>query len=189
MPPRRRPAAPPPQEKKSRQSKLAKENNISAEEEAEIKEAYQLFSVQHEDFEGEKEGVIAIQDVRRALIALGLPPTNKKELQEIIDTVDPTDTGFATYPSFLTVCAWKQRARDSGDMSQEIETAYRLFTGGGEGPITMAHLRRVARELREEVPEETLRDMILEANGGGGVNRGVRVQDFEGVMRRAGVFT
>ncbi len=53
----------------------------------------------------------------------------------------------------------------------------------------MAHLRRIARDLKEEVPEQTLKDMILEANGGGGVNRGVGMQDFEGVMRRAGVFS
>lgn len=55
----------------------------------------------------------------------------------------------------------------------------------------MGHLKRVARELREEVPEQVLRDMILEANGGGGnseVQRGVDVKEFEGVMRRAGVF-
>lgn len=54
--------------KPQRQSKLAKENNISAEEEAEIKEAFRLFSVEHEDFEEEKEGVIKIDDVRRCLM-------------------------------------------------------------------------------------------------------------------------
>jgi len=189
MPAKRRAPAPNPPEKKTRSSKLAKENNISAEEEAEIKEAFQLFSISHDEFEGEKEGVIPSEDVRRALIALGIPPTDKEEMHEIIDTVDPTDTGFATYAAFVTVCALKLRARDEGDLSQETEAAYKLFTAGGEGPITMAHLRRVARELREEVPDDTLRDMILEANGGSGVNRGVGLQDFQGVMRRAGVLT
>jgi len=33
-----------------------------------------------------------------------------------------------------------------------------------------------------------LRNMILEANGGRGVSGGVGVEDFEVVMRRAGVF-
>ncbi|KAI9718045.1 MAG: hypothetical protein M1812_004303 [Candelaria pacifica] len=189
MPAKRRPTAAPPQEKKARQSKLAKENNISTEEEAEIKEAFHLFAVQDKDYADEKEGVIPIQEVRKALIALGLPPKDKDEQAEIIETVDPTESGFATYAPFLTICALKLKSRDSDDISNEIETAYRLFTGGGEGPITMAHLRRIARDLREEVPEQTLKDMILEANGGGGVNHGVGVQDFEGVMRRAGVFS
>jgi hydroxyacylglutathione hydrolase len=64
-----------------------------------------------------------------------------------------------------------------------------LFTNGDdEGPITIAHLRRVARELKEDVSEEVLRDMILEANGGSSVARGVKRDEFEGVMRRAGTF-
>lgn len=66
-------------------------------------------------------------------------------------------------------------------------TAYRLFTKGQEGPITIAHLRRVARELKEDVSDEMLRNMILEANGGASLSRGVGVEDFEGVMVRAGV--
>lgn len=71
-----------------------------------------------------------------------------------------------------------------------MAAAYQLFTKGTDGgPITMAHLRRVARELREEVSEDMLRNMILEANGGAGISKGVRVEEFEGVMRRAGVFT
>lgn len=50
---------------KARQSKLAKENNITAQEENEIKEAFALFSVPRD---GEKEGVIPTQDVRKAMM-------------------------------------------------------------------------------------------------------------------------
>ena len=42
--------------------------------------------------------------------------------------------------------------------------------------------------MKEEVGDELLRHMILEANGGTGVNKGVGVEDFKGVMMRAGVF-
>ncbi len=120
--------------------------------------------------------------------ALGLPPNDQDELNEIIDTVDPTATGFATYPAFVTVCALKLHSRSEESISHEVEAAYRLFTGGGDGPITMAHLRRIAAQLKEDVPDEVMKDMMLEANGGGGITRGVGLQDFEGVMRRAGVF-
>ena len=88
----------------------------------------------------------------------------------------------------MAVCAQKINSRSDGSKAEEVETAYRLFTKGSEGPITMAHLRRVARELREDVGDELLRNMILEANGGRGVSGGVGVEDFEVVMRRAGVF-
>lgn len=52
----------------------------------------------------------------------------------------------------------------------------------------MNHLKRIARELKEDsVGEELLRDMILEANGGG-VGEGVTREQFRDVMDRAGVF-
>jgi hypothetical protein len=42
--------------------------------------------------------------------------------------------------------------------------------------------------LKEDVDEELLRDMILEANGGAGVGRGVEKDEFESVLRRAGIW-
>lgn len=54
--------------KRARPSKLAKENNISAEEENEIKEVFQLFAEQNEEFPDEKIGVIPREDVRKALV-------------------------------------------------------------------------------------------------------------------------
>lgn len=85
------------------------------------------------------------------------------------------------------------RSEDSRD--KEVEAAWRLFVdmggrGKGEGRIGMETLKRVAKSLKMEgeCGEGVLRDMILEANGGAGVGRGVGREEFEGVMRRAGVF-
>jgi hypothetical protein len=50
---------------KARQSKLAKEHGITAQEENEIKEAFAMFS---QPYEGEKDGVIPIGDVRKAMM-------------------------------------------------------------------------------------------------------------------------
>ena len=47
----------------------------------------------------------------------------------------------------------------------------------------------MARELKEDVSDEMLRNMVLEANGGAGLSKGVGVEDFEVVMTRAGVFS
>ena len=55
---------------KTRQSKLAKEHNITGAEENEIKEAFALFSEPHED---EKSGVIPIGDVRSAMMYISPP--------------------------------------------------------------------------------------------------------------------
>ncbi|ROW06191.1 hypothetical protein VMCG_04519 [Cytospora schulzeri] len=189
---------------RARQSKLAKEHDITAQEEAEIKEAFTLFA---EPMDGEREGVIPIDDVRRAMIALDIPPKDKDELAEFTEILDPDDEGYATYPSFVAICALKLHARDQTSETHvsEVDEAFSLFTGtgttgggGGGGAsqqqqqqssvITMAHLRRVAAVLKEEVDDDLLRDMILEANGGAGVGRGVKKGDFENVMRRAGVW-
>ncbi|KAI1738548.1 hypothetical protein F4680DRAFT_449977 [Xylaria scruposa] len=178
---------------KERQSKLAKEHNISAREEREIKEAFALFA---EPMDGEKEGVIPTKDVRRAMVALGLPPT-KPELKEFLSIMDPDDDGHATYEPFLAICALKLHARDDGGGpdSAEVDEAFRLFTGGGGGfaggdaeVLTLAHLKRIAMTLKQDVDEALLRDMILEANGGAGIGRGVTRAEFEEVMRRAGAW-
>lgn len=97
----------------------------------------------------------------------------------------------------MAICALKMHARDrtGGAHEQEVDEAFSLFTNNGAGDaapavpaITMAHLRRVAATLKEEVGDDLLRDMILEANGGAGVGKGVNKDEFEGVMRRAGVW-
>ncbi|KLU88369.1 hypothetical protein MAPG_07356 [Magnaporthiopsis poae ATCC 64411] len=205
MPPKRKAATSPGAGGSKRQSKLAKEHNISAEEEAEIKEAFSLFA---EPMEGEKEGVIPIEDVRRAMIALGIPPADQAEHADFVSILDPDDEGFAQYPSFVAICALKlHAAHQSSDAHlREVDEAFSLFTHGGGGGgnsnahdddednhqpvITMAHLRRVAAMLKDDddVSDALLRDMILEANGGVGVAKGVTRDQFEHVMRRAGVW-
>ncbi|PGH30374.1 hypothetical protein GX50_06851 [[Emmonsia] crescens] len=177
-----------PREKRTRQSKLAKENGITGDEEAEIKEAFHLFSTKSDEYPTEKEGVIKTQDVRRALIALGLPPADQKELTSILSAVDPTSAGLVTYEPFLSVCALKLHSRSEDAISAEVEHAYRLFTRGAAGPISVAHLRKVARDLKEDVSDELLRDMVREANGGDGLHAGVSLEQFREVMVRAGVF-
>ncbi|OTB05833.1 hypothetical protein M426DRAFT_125687 [Hypoxylon sp. CI-4A] len=192
MPPKRKAAAPATTAApKERQSKLAKEHNISAREEREIKEAFGLFA---ETMEGEKEGVIPTKDVRRAMIALGLPPS-KPELKEFLEILDPDDEGYASYEPFVAICALKLHARDDsgrdGPGSDEVDEAFRLFTGGsgdGGGTLTLAHLKRVAMTLKQDVDELLLKDMILEANGGAGIGKGVGREEFEDVMRRAGAW-
>ena len=94
-----------------------------------------------------------------------------------------------TYSNFVAVCALKINSRSDESKQEEVSDAFRLFTRGTDGPITLQHLRRIAKELKEEVSDEMLRNMILEANGGAGVNRGVGMADFHNVMTRAGVFS
>jgi len=128
--------------------------------------------------------------LRRALTALGVPPNTKEEFQDLLDAADPESEGTIEYKNFVAVAALKLGSRSEESQQREVEDAFRLFmsSGGEDGKITVKTLKRVARELKEDVPEQVLKDMLLEANGGSGVGRGVGMKDFEGVMRRAGVF-
>jgi hypothetical protein len=74
---------------KARQSKLAKEHNITGAEENEIKEAFALFSVEKK---GEKEGVIPIDDVRRVMMYIS--PALDLE-------VNPASLSLLTSPPFV----------------------------------------------------------------------------------------
>lgn len=121
--------------------------------------------------------------------ALNTPPSSPAELSEILSTLDPGANGYVSYPHFLAVAALKLHAKheDPDAQAEEVDAAFSLFTkGDGSDAISLAHLRRVAKELREDVDDQLLRDMIREANGGSGAV--VARDDFEDVMRRAGVF-
>ncbi|MCJ1354093.1 MAG: hypothetical protein MMC33_004080 [Icmadophila ericetorum] len=208
-----------------RLSKLAKENQITAAQELEIKESFTLFSIPSASptaptksqskakakAKEEQLFLLPTKDLRRALTALGTPPSNGSELQELIETVDPEDSGSCDFPTFLAVAALKLNSRSEDSIGSEIEEAWRLFIahnsggggggggGGGEGQqqrqqqqqqqkISLRTLRRIAKvlKLEGEVDDGILGDMILEANGGVGVGRGVGRGEFEGVVRRAG---
>ncbi|WYZ38905.1 hypothetical protein EsH8_III_000819 [Colletotrichum jinshuiense] len=178
-----------------RASKLAKEHGISAHEEREIREAFSLFAEPMRGYS--KEGVIPTADVRSVLVALGIPPSSRKEQAEFVEILDPEAEGFVAYEPFFAICALKYHQREQGggeERRREVEEAFRLFTGAGAGApgardvITIADLKRVAGVLREDIKDEVLRDMVLEANGGAGVGKGVKKEEFEEVMRRAGVW-
>jgi len=105
-----------------------------------------------------------------------------------MEVLDPEGEGYVTYSNFVAVCALKINSRSEESRATEIEDAFKLFTKGTDGPITIYHLKRVARELREDISDEMLRNMIMEANGEAGVAKGVSIEDFGAVMTRAGVF-
>ncbi|KAF2466163.1 EF-hand superfamily Ca2+-modulated protein [Lindgomyces ingoldianus] len=205
MPPKRRAPTTKTALTTKRPSKLAKENRLTADQEAEIREAFSLFAIHHPQHEDSEEGVLRRDDVRRCLISLNLGP-DKPELPSILSTIDPLNSGFVPFVPFLSYAAIAMHSKVEGSdedddedeyreesNAEEVRAAYKLFTHGGPGPITLAHLRRIAKELREDVPDEVLKDMILEANGGvNGKGRGrdvggVGLEDFENVMKRAGL--
>lgn len=119
-------------------------------------------------------------------------------MRELLDAVDPEPSGVISYEDFVAVAALQLQARDDDEVGEEVESAFRLFLEAGEEKgegvkgrekITVNGLRRVAKALGENIKEDVLRDMVMEANGTGpeGIGKGVGRQEFEEVMRRAGM--
>ncbi|EME47395.1 hypothetical protein DOTSEDRAFT_166408 [Dothistroma septosporum NZE10] len=189
MPPKHKQpaAAVAPKQSAKRRSKLAKENDLTADQEAEIQEAFAIFARADGDNES-KEGVIAVNELRRCLIALNAPPKDRDTLNEYLEIADPDEAGVITYARFLPIAAIALNSCDNDPdaLTEEVTRAYNLFTQGEDRQITLYDLRRVTKELREDVPDNVLKDMIREATAG--ELGGVSIEDFESVMRRAGVF-
>ena len=125
-------------------------------------------------------------------MALGVPPS-PSDLKDLLEVADPDDEGEISYEAFVAVAALMLGRKDeSGDAHEkEVDEAWGLFVrmgGDGDERITMAGLRRVAKLLNEDVSEQVLKDMVMEANGGRGIREGVARGEFVGVMTRAGVF-
>lgn len=121
--------------------------------------------------------------------ALGIGPT-PEELETYIEILDSEEEGFAEYSSFVAICALKfqHRGKNSDARAAQVDEAFALFAKDGEEKITLQTLEEVAKAIGDEVDEDLLRDMILEANGGKGVGRGVEKREFEEVLKRAGVW-
>ena len=114
-------------------------------------------------------------------------------MQDFLETLDPDSSGYVTYTHFLALCAIQLKSKSDETKAEEVETAFNLFTpgpavAGHDQAIRMHELRAIAKTLKEDVSDDVLKAMILEANGGKGVGRGVNLEDFRAVMTRAGVF-
>lgn len=175
---------------KGRRSKLAKDNDLSAEDEREIQEAWAIY---RDDsiggYEDEKEGVIPTSKVKMVMKALGIEPKSQQDMDEYVEILDPESEGYVTYAHFVELAAIQINNKSDETRDEEVEKAFKLFTSGGERPITFHDLRRIAGLLNQDISDDVLKAMIIEANDGHNVGSGVDMEQFREVMSKAGVFT
>lgn len=127
--------------------------DLSDTQKADIKEAFDLFDT-------EATGTIDTKELKVAIRALGFEP-KKEEIKRMIADVDKESTGRITYADFLHLMTQKMSEKDSND---EIMKAFRLFDDDDTGAISFRNLKRVARELGENLTDDELREMISEAD-------------------------
>ncbi|VWU49159.1 centrin-1, putative [Hepatocystis sp. ex Piliocolobus tephrosceles] len=152
-----------------------KRNELNEEQKLEIKEAFDLF-----DTNG--TGRIDAKELKVAMRALGFEP-KKEDIRKIISDVDKEGTGTIDFNDFLDIMTIKMSERDP---KEEILKAFRLFDDDETGKISFKNLKRVAKELGENITDEEIQEMIDEADrdGDGEINE----EEFMRIMKKTNLF-
>ena len=148
-----------------RKSTTAMKLDLSEDQKADVREAFNLF-----DTSG--SGVIDTKDLKVAMRALGFEP-RKEEIKKMVGEVDKDNTGQLSFENFLSLMATKMAEKDT---KEEILKAFKLFDDDETGKISFQNLKRVAKELGENLTDEELQvrfkltsrqTMGFKPNGGG----------------------
>lgn len=148
---------------------------LTEEQKQEIKEAFDLF-----DTDGSNK--IDAKELKVAMRALGFEP-KKEEIRKIINDIDKEGLGTIDYDDFLDIMTVKMMERDP---IEEMRKAFKLFLDGENDKIGLKELRRVAKELGENMTDDELQDMIDEADRDG--DGEISEEDFIRIMKKTNLF-
>ncbi|CAF2832439.1 unnamed protein product [Rotaria sp. Silwood2] len=148
---------------------------LTEEQKTEIREAFDLF-----DADG--SGTIDVKELKVAMRALGFEP-KKEEIKKMISDIQKENAGTIDFNDFLQLMSQKMAEKDS---KEEILKAFRLFDDDSTGKISFKNLKRVAKELGENLTDEELQEMIDEADrdGDGEINE----QEFLRIMKKTSLY-
>ncbi|EDV24856.1 uncharacterized protein TRIADDRAFT_25393 [Trichoplax adhaerens] len=148
---------------------------LTEEQKQEIREAFDLF-----DTEG--TGTIDAKELKVAMRALGFEP-KKEEIKKMLSEVDKDGSGTIDFDDFLQLMTQKMTEKDP---KEEILKAFRLFDDDETGKISFKNLKRVAKELGENLTDEELQEMIDEADrdGDGEINE----TEFLRIMKKTSLY-
>jgi centrin-3 len=114
----------------------------------EIEEAFNIF-------DDDKSGTIEVSELKTALRAMGFE-LSKKEIADIVREKDPKGNKSLKKDDFFDVCA---RLVSKRDPLKEIKRLFLLFSSDHEF-ITKRDLKKIAKELGEEMDDAEIDEMI-----------------------------
>ncbi|CAF0723999.1 unnamed protein product [Adineta ricciae] len=148
---------------------------LTEEQKTEIREAFDLF-----DADG--SGTIDVKELKVAMRALGFEP-KREEIKKMISDIQKENAGTIDFNDFLQLMAQKMAEKDS---KEEILKAFRLFDDDNTGKISFKNLKRVAKELGENLTDEELQEMINEADRDG--DDEINEQEFLRIMKKTSLY-
>ena len=114
--------------------------------------------------------------------ALGFEP-KREEIKKMIADVDKDGSGVIDYPEFLDMMTQKMAERDP---REEMLKAFRLFDDDETGKISFRNLKRVAKELGENMTDDEITEMIEDADRDG--DGEISEEEFMRIMRKTNLF-
>ena len=161
--------------KKTTLARPKKRSELTEEQRQEIKEAFDLF-----DTDG--SGTIDAKELKVAMRALGFEP-KKEEIRKMIADADRDGSGVIDFSEFLDMMTQKMAERDP---REEMLKAFRLFDDDETGKISFKNLKRVAKELGENMTDDEIQEMIDEADRDGDGEIGE--EEFMRIMKKTNLF-
>jgi len=148
-------------------------NGLTEDEVLEIKEAFDLF-------DSDKSGQIDTDELKSALKNLGIDAKNQT-LTNMMADLDKDNSGQIDFDEFIDMMTAKMSDRDT---REDLEKVFKLFLGDDDkaDKILLKHLKRVARELNENMSEEELQEMIARADLN--KDQGVDFEEFYQIMTK-----
>ena len=150
----------------------AKKSELTPDQIEEIKEAFNLF-----DADG--SGSIDYRELKAAMKALGIK-VNKEELKKMVTDVDADGSGSVEFDEFLAMMTTKMHPDDT---KEDYAKVFKMFDDDGTGKISFQNLKRVAKELGENMTDEEVQSMLDHAIGSPG-SGGVTLDDFYRLMKK-----
>ncbi|CDW88706.1 calmodulin [Stylonychia lemnae] len=128
-------------------------NQLSEEQQAELKEAFSLF-----DRDG--DGTITIKELQVVMRSIGQNP-NEEEIREMIREVDSVNTEEVDYNGFMELMAKKMK---EGEMNEELVEAFKTFDKNNKGYYNVEELKEVMLQYGEKLNDDEVKLMFDETD-------------------------
>lgn len=131
--------------------------HLSVEQEQEIRDAFSLF-----DHDG--DGVISVQEVSKAMRALG-QQLSESEVQSLMKTADINQDGVIDDDEFVQLmCRYFGRVSGEEDEMETLREAFNVFDRDKSGFISALEIKQVFLDLGERLSDADVQSLILVAD-------------------------
>lgn len=142
---------------------MSKKLELTTEDVAELKEAFNLF-------DKDKSGYIDQEELKAVMKTIGPCPSDA-EVRDMIHEIDTDNNGVIDFEEFILMMT-KHRADSKNDILCDLRQAFEVFDTNGDGVISREELKAMMLNLGEDLSDRDIDSMIkaVDTDGDGMVN-------------------